>query len=66
MVLPPDVAVTASHSDPTESFEDRGLEEEVANGIGLAVEHFLGEVVDDEAVVTGKGLDEPADVAASL
>ena len=32
----------------------------------MAIEHFLDEVVDDEAVVTGEVLDEPVDVVAAL
>ena len=51
---------------PGEPIEDRGLEQEVADLVGLALEHLLGEVVDDEAVVAGEVLDEPADVVAAL
>ena len=49
--------VTASHSGPV-SGQDRGLEQEAADVVGLAFEHLLDEVVEDEAVVAGEPGDE--------
>ena len=49
-----------------EAVEHRGLQEERSDRFGLAVEHLLDEVVDDEAVVAGEVLDEPVDVVAAL
>ena len=49
-----------------EPVHDRGLEQEAPDFIGLALEHLLGEVVDDEAVVAGEARDEPAGVVAAL
>ena len=39
---------------PVEPLEDGRLQQEVADGIALARQHLVGEVVDDEAVVTGE------------
>jgi hypothetical protein len=49
-----------------EPVEDTGVQEEVANVVGLAVEHLLHEVVDDEPIVAGEARDEPTDVVAAL
>src|SRR6185369_17331023 len=38
--------------------EHRGVEEEPANVLGLAVEHLLDQVVQDEAVAAGERVDE--------
>ena len=38
--------------------EDGGVEQEVRTSVGLAVEHLLDEVVEDEAVAAGERLDE--------
>ena len=43
-----------------EPVEDRRAEQEVADVVGLAVEHLLDEVVDDEPVVAGEPGDERA------
>ena len=49
-----------------EPAQDRGLQEEGPHVVGLAVEHFVGEIVDDEPVVTGEGLDERGTVVPAL
>ena len=47
-------------------FEDRGVEQEGADGLGLADEHLLDEVVDDVPIVAREAGDEPGGVLASL
>ena len=42
--------------------EDRGVEQERPDVLGLAVEHLVDEVVEDEAVAAGERLDEPVRV----
>ena len=43
--------------------EHGGVEQERAHLVRLAVQHLLDEVVEDEPVAAGEGLDEPGDVA---
>src|ERR687896_443079 len=40
------------------TLEDRGPQQEVADGVGLTVEHLEAEVIDDRAVVAGERRDE--------
>ena len=47
-----------------QAVEHRGLQQERSDRFGLAVEHLLDEVVDDEAVVAGEVVDERSDVVA--
>ena len=49
-----------------EPVQDRGLEQEGAHVRRLAVEHLVGEVVDDESVVAGEARDEPGPVVSVL
>ena len=51
---------------PGEPIEDAGPEEESAYVRGLSLQHFLGEVVDDEAIVSSETRDEVVDVVAAL
>ena len=46
--------------------EDRGLQQEVADLLGLALQDLLDQVVDDVAVVAGEAGDEAGDVVAAL
>jgi hypothetical protein len=46
--------------------QDRGLQEERPDLIGLPVQDLIDEVVDDEAVVAGKMVDEGSRVVATL
>ena len=62
MAWPPGWAVTASHSEPLQSAQDRGVQQEGANVVGLTLQHLLGQVVDDVAVVPGESRDEASDV----
>ncbi len=48
-----------------EPVEDGGPEEEVPDGVGLALEDLVGEVVDDVAVVARERRDERGDILAS-
>ena len=50
---------------PRQLREHRGVEEEPANVLGLAVEHLLDQVVQDEAVAAGERVDEAGHPAAS-
>ena len=50
--------MSASHSAPVSCGEHRGVEQEPANVVGLAVEHLLDQVVQDEAVAAGERVDE--------
>ena len=47
-----------------EPVEDGGAEQEVADLGGLAGQHLVGEVVDDEPVAAGERLDEAGDLVA--
>ena len=49
-----------------EPIEDRRVEQERADLLGLVLEHLLGEEVDDEAVVAGEAGDEVGGVDAPL
>ena len=66
VALPPSPSGDGVAQRAGEPFEDRGLEQEVADVGGLAGEHLLGEVVDDVAVVAGETGDERAGVLAAL
>ena len=46
--------------------EDRGLLQEAPDVLGLPLQHLFHEVVDDEPVVAGEGLDESGGVLAAL
>jgi hypothetical protein len=58
--------MTASHRGPAEPLQDGGREQEVTDGLSLALEDLLGQVVDDVAVVTGEAGNEPGHVLPPL
>ena len=49
-----------------EPIQHGSLQQEAAHLVGLTLEHFLDEVVDDEAVVAGEVVDERGDVVTPL
>src|SRR6266545_4800196 len=49
-----------------DALEDRGLEQEILNGRGLAFQHFFHQVVQDVTVAAGKILDILRQVGPSL
>ncbi len=51
---------------PVQSVEDRRLQEELPDGLGLALQHLAGQIVDDEPIVAGESCDERRGVLASL
>ena len=46
--------------------EDAGPQQEPAHVFRLSLQHFLDEVVDDEAIVAGETLDEAVDIVPAL
>ena len=46
--------------------QDAGPEEEPAHVVGLSMQDFLDEVVDDEAIVAGETRDEAVDIVPAL
>ena len=46
--------------------QDRGLQQEAPDLLGLTLQHLLGQVVDDVAVVPGEARDEAGDVVPAL
>ena len=46
--------------------QDGGLQQEVADMLGLALQDLLGEVVDDVPVIPGEAVDEAGDVVSPL
>ena len=66
MALPPGRSGDGVAQRAAEPAEQRGLEQEVAHGAGLALQHLLDQVVDDVAVVPGEPGDEAGDVVPSL
>ena len=51
---------------PGEPVENRRVQQEAANRIGLVLQHLLDQVVDDVPVVPGEPGDEAGDVVAAL
>ena len=51
---------------PGQPIEDAGPQEESAHVVRLSLQHFLGEVVDDEAIVSSETRDEVVDVVPAL
>ena len=66
MALPPPCPVTASHSAPLSRSRTEVCSRKSRTWLGLALQHLLGQVVDDVAVVPGEAGDEPGGVVASL
>jgi hypothetical protein len=50
---------------PRQPLQDRGLQQEDAQRLGLAVQHLLGQVIEDEAVAAGEPGHEGADVVVA-
>ena len=46
--------------------QDRGLQQEVLDRVGLPLQHLLDQVVDDVPVVSGEAGDEAGDVVPAL
>ena len=51
---------------PRHPIQDAGRKEEPAHVVGLALQHFLDEVIDDEAVVASEAGDEAVDIVPPL
>ena len=66
MALPPSWPVTASHKRAAQPIQDRGLQQEVPDVVGLTLQDLLDQVVDDVPVVAGEARDEAGDVVAAL
>jgi hypothetical protein len=48
----------------SQTLEEGCLEQEVPDGSGLTLQYFFDQVVDDVAVISGKGTDEARDVVS--
>ena len=60
MALPPALSGDRVAQRAVEPVQDGGVQQEVADLAGLALQHLLGQVVDDVAVVSREAGDEPA------